>query len=61
MAAEPDQVTVLVYSNSAAVRGLVRTAVGRRPAPDVGRIEWVECAANSDVRMSTRVPVAPDT
>jgi DNA-binding response OmpR family regulator len=49
MAAEPDQVTVLVYSNSAAVRGQVRTAVGRRPAPDVGRIEWVECAANSDV------------
>jgi DNA-binding response OmpR family regulator len=49
MAAEPDQVTVLVYSNSATVRGQVRTAVGRRPAPDVGRIEWVECAANSDV------------
>jgi DNA-binding response OmpR family regulator len=41
--------TVLVYSNSADVRGAVRTAVGRRPAPDVGRIEWVECATNAEV------------
>jgi DNA-binding response OmpR family regulator len=49
MAAEPDQVTVLVYSNSAPVRGQVRTAVGRRPAPDVGRIDWIECATNADV------------
>jgi DNA-binding response OmpR family regulator len=37
----PQQVTVLVYSNSADVRATVRTAVGRRPAPDVGRIDWV--------------------
>lgn len=42
--------TVLVYSNSADVRAQVRTAVGRRPAPDVGRIEWVECASNADVQ-----------
>jgi len=41
--------TVLVYSNSAALRGQVRTAVGRRPAPDVGRIDWAECATNADV------------
>ena len=39
----PDRVTVLVYSNSALVRAEVRTAVGRRPAPDTGRIDWVEC------------------
>jgi hypothetical protein len=45
----PDQVTVLVYSNYADVRANVRTAVGRRPAPDVGRIEWVECATQADV------------
>jgi DNA-binding response OmpR family regulator len=45
----PDRVTVLVYSNSAATRAQVRTAVGRRPAPDTGRIEWVECASNADV------------
>jgi DNA-binding response OmpR family regulator len=42
-------VTVLVYSNSASVRTEVRTAVGRRPAPDTGRIEWVECATQADV------------
>ena len=41
--------TVLVYSNSADVRARVRTAVGRRPAPDVGRIDWVECATNAEV------------
>jgi DNA-binding NarL/FixJ family response regulator len=44
----PQQVTVLVYSNSADVRATVRTAVGRRPAPDVGRIDWVECATQAD-------------
>jgi DNA-binding response OmpR family regulator len=41
--------TVLVYSNSADMRARVRSAVGRRPAPDVGRIEWVECATNAEV------------
>jgi DNA-binding response OmpR family regulator len=40
----PDSVTVLVYSNSADVRAQLRIAVGRRPAPDTGRIDWVECA-----------------
>jgi DNA-binding response OmpR family regulator len=42
-------VTVLVYSNLADVRAQVRTAVGRRPAPDSARIEWVECATNAEV------------
>ena len=41
--------TVLVYSNYAQVRGQVRTAVGRRPAADIGRIAWVECATNREV------------
>jgi DNA-binding response OmpR family regulator len=45
----PDRVSVLVYSNSADVRTQVRTAVGRRPAPDTGRIDWVECGAIADV------------
>ena len=49
MSVVPDHVTVLVYSNSAGVREQVRTAVGRRPAPDTGRIDWVECASNADV------------
>ena len=41
--------TVLVYSNSADVRAQVRTAVGRRPAPDSPRIDWVECATQAEV------------
>jgi DNA-binding response OmpR family regulator len=49
MAGAPERVTVLVYSNDDQVRASVRTAVGRRPAPDVGRIDWVECAAHADV------------
>jgi DNA-binding response OmpR family regulator len=49
MSDAPEQVTVLVYSNSVDVRARVRTAVGRRPAPDVGRIDWVECATNAEV------------
>ena len=52
MSAVSDQdsrVTVLVYSNRPEVRAQVRTAVGRRPAPDTGRIEWVECDSNADV------------
>ena len=34
---------VLLYSDNPTVRDAVRMAVGRRPSPDVGRIEWVEC------------------
>lgn len=49
MTASNPGATVLVYSNSADVRAQVRTAVGRRPAPDVGRIDWVECATNAEV------------
>jgi DNA-binding response OmpR family regulator len=49
MTAAADRVNVLVYSNSPDVRAHVRTAVGRRPAPDTGRIEWVECGTNSEV------------
>jgi CheY-like chemotaxis protein len=40
---------VLVYSDDAAVRDQVRTAVGRRPSPDLGRVEWVECASGPEV------------
>ncbi len=44
-----NDVSVLVYSNSGPVRAQVRTAVGRRPAPDLGRIDWVECATDAEV------------
>ena len=49
MSESSDAVTVVVYSNSADVRTQVRTAVGRRPAPDSARIDWVECATNAEV------------
>ncbi len=34
--------TVLVYSSYASFRDAIRTAVGRRPAPDLGQVELVE-------------------
>jgi DNA-binding response OmpR family regulator len=48
-AATARQHTVIVFSQDPAVRELVRTAVGRRPAPDVGRIEYVECTTGEQV------------
>ncbi|GAB3178549.1 hypothetical protein [Streptomyces incanus] len=36
--------TVLVYSDNAGTREQVRLATGRRPAPDVPLVEFVECA-----------------
>jgi CheY-like chemotaxis protein len=41
--------TVLVYSHRSEVRDAVRTAVGRRPAADVGPLTWVECTTGEDV------------
>ncbi|GAA3734500.1 DNA-binding response OmpR family regulator [Spinactinospora alkalitolerans] len=35
---------VLIYSDDAAVREQVRLAIGRRPAADVPKVEFVECA-----------------
>jgi DNA-binding response OmpR family regulator len=40
---------VVVYSDDAAVRDQVRGAVGRRPAGDLGRIEWIECTTGKQV------------
>lgn len=37
-------VRVLVYSDKRTVRASVRTALGRRPAPGLPRIDYVECA-----------------
>jgi len=36
-------VRVLLFSQRPAIRDAVRTAVGRRPARDLGRIDWIEC------------------
>lgn len=48
--AAPAQVhTVLLYSPLEERRAAIRTAIGRRPAEDVGRIEWSECATYEEV------------
>ena len=41
--------TVVVYSHRAEVRAAVRTAVGRRPAADVGPLTWLECSTGDEV------------
>lgn len=40
---------VLVYSDDAKLRGTVLTAVGRRPAPELGSVEWLECGSGDEV------------
>ena len=44
-----DTITVLVYSDDVDTREKVRLAVGRRPASDVPRVEWIECATGPAV------------
>ena len=41
--------TVLVFSHRRQIREAVRTAVGRRPAPDVGPLTWIECETGDEV------------
>lgn len=41
--------TVLVYSDDVTVRTTVRNALGRRPAADLPRCEYVECATEPAV------------
>ncbi|MDX2599153.1 hypothetical protein PV379_22390 [Streptomyces caniscabiei] len=41
--------TVLVYSDDSNTREQVRLATGRRPAPDVPTVEFVECATPAAV------------
>jgi CheY-like chemotaxis protein len=35
---------ILVYSDDRSTREQIRLAIGRRPAPDLPRVEFVECA-----------------
>jgi DNA-binding response OmpR family regulator len=49
-AASAANLTVLVYSQDEDVRSSVRSAVGRRAAIDLGRIDWIECANYSQVK-----------
>lgn len=41
--------TVLVYSDDPKLRDAVRLAVGRRPADDLGAVEYLECATGAEV------------
>ncbi|GAB7107864.1 hypothetical protein JCM4814A_61780 [Streptomyces phaeofaciens JCM 4814] len=41
--------TVLVYSDDSNTREQVRLATGRRPAPDVPVVEFLECATHAAV------------
>jgi DNA-binding response OmpR family regulator len=41
--------TLLVYSDDVDTRAKVKLAVGRRPAADVPRVEWLECATAAAV------------
>jgi DNA-binding response OmpR family regulator len=41
--------TVLVYSDDVDTREQVRMAVGRRPASDLPRVDWLECATPAAV------------
>lgn len=43
---------VLVYSNRADVRQAVILAVGRRPARDVGHVDFLECSTVAEVLMA---------
>jgi DNA-binding response OmpR family regulator len=49
MTTDDATMTVLVYSDDVNTRQKVKLAVGRRPAPDVPRVEWLECATEPAV------------
>ena len=46
---ERETMTVLVYSDDVDTRASVRLAIGRRPAPGLPRVEWLECATAAAV------------
>jgi DNA-binding response OmpR family regulator len=47
--AATDTLTVLVYSSNPATREKVRLSLGRRPAPDVARLDYIECETGQEV------------
>lgn len=51
VAAESDEptATLLVYSDDVDTRDRVKMAIGRRPAADVARVQWLECATGTAV------------
>jgi DNA-binding response OmpR family regulator len=49
MSAQP--LKILVYSHRPEIREAIITAVGRRPASDIGRVDYVEAGTVSEVLM----------
>jgi DNA-binding response OmpR family regulator len=47
--AAPQSLTVLVYSSHASTREKVLLSLGRRPAPDIAPLEYVECSSGDEV------------
>jgi DNA-binding response OmpR family regulator len=53
-ATAPETRTVLVYSDDRTTREQVRLAIGRRPAADLPRVEYHECATEPAVMKALR-------
>lgn len=51
-ASEARRPVVLVYSHRPEIRAEIMAAIGRRPAPDIGRIDFLEAAGVADVLMA---------
>jgi len=49
MTSNPASMSVLLYSDDVTTRDKVRLAVGRRPAPDLPLVEWVDVATEPAV------------
>jgi DNA-binding response OmpR family regulator len=49
MSSPTAEFTVLIYSDDAAVRERIRMAIGRRPAADLGRVDYVDISTGDDV------------
>lgn len=45
----PGSLRVLVYSSNSLTRDAVMTALGRRPAPELPQLEYIECATQPAV------------
>ena len=51
-APEARRPVVLVYSHRPEIRSEIIGAIGRRPAPDVGRIDFLECSGVAELLMA---------
>ena len=50
---------ILVFSHRPEVRETIITAVGRRPAPDLSRVDYIEASAISDVLYEVEITNCP--